>query len=466
MLLSSIIFLIHIFLLNYRIIPSMYYQHPQEDAVTRKASLHTDQYLSTVISDPLEFSACYVEHKLLINSLIKPFNSLYVPKETHYCEKVDDTLSRILNLLMEKLTVFSSKHLTYGCCEALSLLSETYFTTVYFRAWDCILSKSQSKKSHKKTSSKGDLNETNLANDITLSVGNSLMSLSITLLSSSPISLDLATHRHLILLAGNLAAGMAVCNLKPGDPTSKTDTDSAQLWGLYKDKQIYQHLELLLTHVVRVLNIFVHVIDDIQLVQSISKSSLPSLPTAQSLSPKKKLIPEHKSKDKLDKFPILRFGKEQMGVFHNIPHYVKMYENLKAAHANYNVTLVSDASEMYLSLLNATLQVLSQLLEIATIIEVGRIAEEILHYLQTTVVLSSTKTVQCVQQLLKCLFGTNLCAQWSDFDKQRYLDMSVSFREDDKGFYNQCFQKPARQLSETIKTIGSNCRGGNDPDTR
>ena len=443
----------------------LYYRHPQEDAVTRKAACHTDRYLSTMISDSLEFSACYTEHKILINSLIKPFNFLCASKERHYCEKVDDALSRIVNLLLEKLVVFSSKHLTYGCYEAFSLLSETYFTTVYSRAWDCILTKNQSKKSHKKSSSKGDLNETNFSNDMILSVSNSLMSLSITLLSSSPISLDLATHRNLLILVGNIAAGMAVCNLKPGDSTNKDETDSAKSWGSYKDKRMYEHLELLLTHVVRVLNIFVHVIDDVQIMQPTSKSSLPSLPTVQSLSPKKKLIPEHKPKDKMDKFLNLRFGKEQMGVFHNISHYMKLYEILKAAHANYNVTLVSEASEMYLSLLNATLQVLSQLLEIATVNEAGRISEEVLHYLQTTVVLSSTKTVQCVQQLLKCLFGTNLCAQWSDFDKQRNIDMNISFRDDDKSFYSQCFQKPARQLSETIKTIGNNCRGGNDPDT-
>lgn len=443
----------------------LYYQQSQEDTVTRKASLHTDQYLSTVITEDLELSACFTEHKLLINSLIKPFVSLCTPKKMHYSEKVDDALSRIVHLLIDQLNPFQSKHLTYGIFETLSLLSDTYFTTVYSRAWDCILSKNQSKKTHKKSSSKWDLKEINLASDMTLSSGNSLLSLSITLLSSLPISLDLALHRNLLLLAGNLAAGMSVCNLKPGDPINKNDTDSAKLWGLYKDKQMYQHLELLLNHVVKLLNVFVHVIDDIQLVQPVSKSSLPLLPGTQSLSPKKKLISEHKSKEKMDKFPILRFGKEQMGVFHNMTHYMKLYEILRTAHANYNVTLISEASEMYLSLLNATLQVLSQLLEMATLIEAGRIAEEILHYLQTTVVLSPTKSVQCVQQLLKCLFGTNLCAQWIDFDKQRNINLNLNYRDDDRGFYNQCFQKPARQLAETIKTIGNNCRGGNDPDT-
>ncbi|XP_043476526.1 huntingtin [Leptopilina heterotoma] len=445
-----------------KIIPLLYYQQPQEDAVTRKASLHTDQYLSTVIYESLELSACFAEHKLLMNSLIKPFVSLCASKEMHYSEKIDDALSRIVNLLIDQLNTFQSKHLTYGIFESLSLLSETYFTTVYSRAWDCILSKNSSKKTHKKSSSKLDLKEINLASDMILSSGNSLLSISIVLLSSLPVSLDLALHRNLLTLAGNLASGMAVCNLKPGDPINKNETDSAKLWGLYKDKQMYQHLELLLNHVVRLLNVFVHVIDDIQLAPPASKSSLPSLPGAQSLSPKKKLIPEHKSKERMEKFPTLRFGKEQMGVFHNMTHYVKLYEILRNAHANYNVTLISEASEMYLSLLNATLQVLSQLLEMATLIEAGRIAEEILHYLQTTMLLSPTKSVQCVQQLLKCLFGTNLCAQWQDFDKR---NTNMNHRDDDRGFYNQCFQKTSRQLAETIKIIGNNCRGGNDPDT-
>jgi len=210
----------------------------------------------------------------------------------------------------------------------------------------------------------------------------------------------------------------------------------------------------------------VHVIDEIQLTQTSGKPVLPSLSATQTLSPKKKLLPEQKSKEKGEKIGSLRIGREQIGTFIAIPHYMKMHDILKAAHSNYLVTLEHDASEMYISLLNATLDVLSQILEIASINEAGRIAEEVLCYLKTTVVLSPTATVQCVQQLLKCLFGTNVCAQWTELDIQKnIMDRYDTLQDDVKGFYNQCFQYPARQMANTIKYIGNNCRGENEPDT-
>ncbi|XP_024941677.1 huntingtin isoform X2 [Cephus cinctus] len=449
-----------------KIIPMLYYRNPNEDAITRKASQYTEEYLSSSVLNPLETSNYEIgDNRLLVNSLVEPFNFLYTQNNIQFNERIDNALSQIVSVLTETVIMDFSKYLTYGCCEALTRLSESYFTTIYPKAWDCLVPKPPAKKTYRRSNSRGDVNDNSLLNDIVLPICNGLMPFTISLLSSSQISLDLSTHRHLILLAGNLASGMAFCNLKPSEPIHKNDTDTVKLWGLFKDKQMYQYLELLLIHVARVLNVFVHVIDEIQLTQPSTKSSLPSLPTPQSLSPKRKTAAEAKPKEKEERKTTLKFGKEQMGAFSNIPHYMKLYDILKAANANYKVTLDSEASEMYISLLNATLEVLSQILEIASIHETGRIAEEILHYLQTTVVLCPTSTVRCVQQLLKCLFGANLSAQWSEFDIQRNLDRTSVSRDDAKGFYNQCFQRPARQMAEAIKAIGNNCRGGNEPDT-
>lgn len=367
---------------------------------------------------------------------------------------VEYSLSRIVNILTEILTVHSSKYLIYGCCETLFCLSETYPTTVYVRGWDYILPKTSLKRS-KRSGDRSDASDINFMNEMIAPVGSGLLSLAMPLLTSSTISLDLSTHRHLILLAGNLASGLAVCNFKAG-------SDPTKLWSTCKDR----HLEFLLTHIMRVLNIFVHVIDEVQLTQSSSKPLLPSLSTAQTLSPKKKIVPEQsRSKEKGEKIGSLRSGKELIGTFVGIPHYMKIHDILKAAHSNYLVTLQHEASEMYVSLLNATLDVLSQILEIAFVNEAGRIAEEVLYYLKTTVVLSPTATVRCVQQLLKCLFGTNVCAQWSELDTQKNLDRRDTLQDDIHGFYNQCFQHPARQMANTIKRIGNNCRGENEPDT-
>lgn len=388
-----------------------------------------------------------------MNTFIKPFVFLN-HCGTNYDSSVEDSLSRIVNILTEILTVHSSKYLIYGCCETLFHLSETYPTTVYIRGWDCILPKTLMKKS-KKSGDRSDSSDVSFMNEMISSpVSSGLLSLALPLLTSSTISLDLPTHRHLILLAGNLTSGLAICNFKIGDST--------KLWTSSKDR----HLELLLTHIMRVLNIFVHIIDEVQLAQVSVKSVLPSLSAAQTLSPKKKIVPEQKSKEKAERIGGLKSGKAQMGMFIGMPHYTKLYNILKAAHANYLVTLEYDASEMYLSLLNATLDVLSQILEVASVNEAGRIAEEVLCYLKTTVILSPTATVQCVQQLLKCLFSTNVCAQWSEMDLQKNMDRCGGTLQDDaKGFYNQCFQYPARQMANMIRYIGNNCRGENEPDT-
>ncbi|KAI4485420.1 hypothetical protein M0804_006925 [Polistes exclamans] len=445
-------------------IPLLYFQHPQESAVVKKAAQYTEKYLSTLMSNTLRIPSYYDRHKICINNTVKPFTSLNDHSDKKYHVNTEDSLSRIVSILTEILMVDSSKYMVYGCCEALAQLSEVYNTVVYVRGWDCVLPKALLKKSHKKAVSRVDTtNENNFAIEITSPIGSGLLSLLLPLLSSSAISLDLSTHKHLISLAGNLASGLALCNLKPNEPTNKHDSDTSNLWRMFKDKQTCQYMELLLAHVVRVLNIFVHVIDDIQLNQLSTKSL--SLSAAHTLSPKKKVVPEQKQKEKKDKFLNLKFEKEQMGLFITIPHYMKIYDNLKAAHSNYLVTLEPEASEMYIALLTAILDTLSQILEIATFNEAGGIADELLYYLQTTVTLSPTATIQCVQQLLKCLFGKNLGTQWNEQDMQQYAEQNIALRDTSKGFYNQCFQNPARHMADMIKIIGNNCRDENKPDT-
>lgn len=88
------------------------------------------------------------------------------------------------------------------------------------------------------------------------------------------------------------------------------------------------------------------------------------------------------------------------------------------------------ASEKFLKLLKVLLKTLSQLLEMSTIQECGRIAEELLQYLQTCANFEPVGSINCVQQLLKCLFGTNLCAQSEEillpnYKKETYADVST-----------------------------------------
>lgn len=97
-----------------------------------------------------------MEHKLLINNLVKPFSALFcndsIDQNAH--DRIDEALSRIVGLLTDQLLIYSSKYLAYGCCETLSMLSEAYLTTVFPGAWDCSIggSKQVVKKPTKKIS--------------------------------------------------------------------------------------------------------------------------------------------------------------------------------------------------------------------------------------------------------------------------------------------------------------------------
>lgn len=53
-------------------------------------------------------------------------------------------------------------------------------------------------------------------------------------------------------------------------------------------------------------------------------------------------------------------------------------------------------------------------MEIGTINEFSRIAEDILNYFRSTFAFDASTTVYCVEQLLKCLFGTNLTVNLSE----------------------------------------------------
>lgn len=201
--------------------------------------------------------------------------------------------------------------------------------------------------------------------------------------------------------------------------------DNNQLWGMFSDNSLSTLTEQFFVHILKLLNIFCHVLDEIVPTHPQSKPVLPHLPSATNLSPlkrrksdlgeKAKSISIGKSieKDEKSEKRTESFKANLMGFFANSPHYLKIYELLKTAYTNYKTTLDSEASEKFLNLLRTSLQTLSKFLELATLFESGRVAEEILNYFRTTFNFEPSSTVECVQQLLRSLFGTNLtCNFW------------------------------------------------------
>lgn len=88
----------------------------------------------------------------------------------------------------------------------------------------------------------------------------------------------------------------------------------------------------------------------------------------------------------------------------------------------------------------------------ATVNETGRLAEELLSYLRSVVILEPTDTVQCVLQLLKCLFGTNLCSHMDEMN-EKIGNVQISKNESlnkHPSFYFNIFQHMYENLTKNI----------------
>uniref|UniRef100_A0A4W5LEJ8 Uncharacterized protein n=1 Tax=Hucho hucho TaxID=62062 RepID=A0A4W5LEJ8_9TELE len=73
-----------------------------------------------------------------------------------------------------------------------------------------------------------------------------------------------------------------------------------------------------------------------------------------------------------------------LGSFYHLPTYLKLYDILKATHTNYKVTLdLHSTNEKFGGFLRSALDVLSQLLEMATLHDIGKVRATIIHLLET-----------------------------------------------------------------------------------
>lgn len=168
----------------------------------------------------------------------------------------------------------------------------------------------------------------------------------VSLLNSSIIGYDLTCQQNLLKLSGNLFAGIAIHNIKSIELENTTSSD---LWNIFTDKTLVELSEALLMHIMKLLNIFHHVLDEIVPVLPQGKPVLANLPAASSLSPikrkksdleKGRIVSPGKLVETLEKGGDKRDGvrTSAMGYFANAPHYMKIYELLKSAYTNYKVS--------------------------------------------------------------------------------------------------------------------------------
>ncbi|XP_019850343.1 PREDICTED: huntingtin-like isoform X2 [Amphimedon queenslandica] len=217
-----------------------------------------------------------------------------------------------------------------------------------------------------------------------------LLEMVLQLLRGSWLSWQVATHHQLLQLSTSLFLACALDSLHQSASEGKVWDSGLERAG------VVRHSTTLLLHVMKVLNIFQHVIDNkdpeekekkviVKKIENLAKS-----PGDHNYSP-----------------PI----KEAIGSFNTNPHYLKLYHALNSAYINYKVSIDPLDEDKFTMFLCQVHHCLAGVFEVALAEEVGRHVEEIIMYLTATIKVDSPGALLCLQQKLNALFGMNVATQ-------------------------------------------------------
>ncbi|XP_040822385.1 huntingtin [Ochotona curzoniae] len=438
-----------------RLVPKLFYQCDQGQAdpvvaVAREQSSVHLQLLMHETQPPSHFSVSTVTR------IYRGYNLL--PSSTDVT--VENNLSRVVAALSQELITSTTRALTFGCCEALCLLSAAFPVCVWSLGWHCGVPPLSASDDCRKSCTVG------------------MAATILSLLSSAWFPLDLSAHQDALVLAGNLLAASAPRSLRSPwtseDEASPAAPKQEEVWPALGDRSLVPMVEQLFSHLLKVVNVCAHVLEDVAPGPAV-KAALPSLTNPPSLSPirrkgKEKEPAEQASAPMSPKKvgeasaasraaepsgPVTTSRPSALGSFCHLPSYLKLHDVLKATHANYKVTLdLQNSTEKFGAFLRCALDVLSQLLELATLQDIGKCVEEILSYLKSCFSREPTMATVCVQQLLKTLFGTNLASQFDGISSnpskcqgraQRLGSSSVR-----PGLYHYCFMAPYTHFTQAL----------------
>ncbi|XP_039760461.1 huntingtin isoform X2 [Pararge aegeria] len=212
-------------------------------------------------------------------------------------------------------------------------------------------------------------------------------------------------------------------------------------WHHLENQKVASLAEKFLQVTLKMLNVLVHLIEDVNPNVHLHRSgiALPGSPvrrkTQDSIQRKGSITSDSDDKGSLRKrqpVPATSLKANFAGHFYNEPFYMRLYENLRATYSNHKINLDPKTS-IFHEFLSTTLNCLAIQLEFATDREFGPVTEEILFYLKVMLPLSPDLTVYCITQLLKCLFGTNMINQYTDYmsiaDKKIDTETSSFFQD-------------------------------------
>ena len=175
------------------------------------------------------------------------------------------------------------------------------------------------------------------------------------------------------------------------------------------DSVLAEQVDVLLLHLIKLLSILHHVLEEVTPSVPSSKPTLPSLPNA-TLSPIKKRNTEPStpvSPPPSEKSFTQKDEKKLKGTFVGSPFYMKQYEILKSSYNVYKTSLDVKSEEKLVTFIENVLECFSLLLEFAIGTDIGKYVEECLGYIKSCLGIAATKTLRTVQCLLKCLFKSN-----------------------------------------------------------
>uniref|UniRef100_A0AAY4AQK9 Huntingtin n=1 Tax=Denticeps clupeoides TaxID=299321 RepID=A0AAY4AQK9_9TELE len=184
---------------------------------------------------------------------------------------IDNNLSRVITVVAHALTSSTSRALTFGCCEALCLLSITFPVCTWSTGWHC--GYISSSVSHVNRSSlyrsrgrSHSLSQSGSGEEGRRSLTVGMANMVLSLLSSAWFPLDLSAHQDALLLTANLLAAAAPKSLKsPWGSEEETNTPpnkQEEPWPALGDRSLVVMVEQLFSHLLKILNICAHVLDD------------------------------------------------------------------------------------------------------------------------------------------------------------------------------------------------------------
>lgn len=438
-----------------RLVPKLFYNcdQGQADPVVAVARDQSSVYLKLLMHETQPPSHFAVS---TITRTYRGYNMLQSPTDV----TMENNLSRVVAAISHALTISTTRALTFGCCEALCLLSTTFPVCTWTVGWHCGVSQPNSSDEAQKGCTIG------------------MAGMVLSLLSSAWFPLDLSAHQDALILTGNLLAASAPkCLKNPWSAEEDSNQGAAKQeepWPALADRTLVTLVEQLFSHLLKVINICAHVMDDVAPGPAV-KAALPSLTNPPSLSPIRRKGKEREPVEQASvpmspkkggetspatrqtdaSGPVPTSKSSSVGSFYHLPSYLKLYDVLKATHANYKVTLdLQNSNEKFGCFLRSALDVLSQILELATLQDIGKCVEEILGYLKSCFNREPTMATVCVQQLLKTLFGTNLASQYdglsSNTSKAQGKAQRLGSSNLRPGLYHYCFMAPYTHFTQAL----------------